>query len=87
MLDGFRRRLGARHDVTDIRGRGLMLGIALDRPCGDLVKDALQAGLLINVTADRVVRLLPPLILSDGEADDIVTRVSDLIEVFLDRAA
>lgn len=87
MLDGFRRRLAARHDVTDIRGQGLMLGIALDRPCGDLVKDALQAGLLINVTADCVVRLLPPLILSDGEADEIVTRVSDLIEDFLDRAA
>jgi acetylornithine/N-succinyldiaminopimelate aminotransferase len=87
MLDGFRRRLAARHEVTDIRGQGLMIGIALDRPCGDLVKDALYAGLLINVTADRVVRLLPPLILSDGEADEIVARVADLIEAFLDRAA
>lgn len=87
MLDGFRQRLGTRPEVTDIRGHGLMLGIALDRPCGDLVKDALHAGLLINVTADRVVRLLPPLILSDDEADEIVARVSDLIEAFVDRVA
>lgn len=87
MLEGLRRRLGGCAGVTDIRGHGLMLGIALDRPCADLVKEALAAGLLINVTADRVVRLLPPLILSDAEADQVVNRVSELIESFIDRAA
>jgi acetylornithine aminotransferase len=60
-----------------------MLGIELDRPCGDLVSHALEQGLLINVTADSVVRLLPPLIISDAEADQIVATVSALINDFL----
>ncbi|MEX2482635.1 MAG: acetylornithine transaminase [Gammaproteobacteria bacterium] len=87
MLEGLRRRLGGRTGVADIRGHGLMLGIVLDRPCADLVKEALAAGLLINVTADRVVRLLPPLILSDAEADQVVNRVAELIESFIEHAA
>jgi len=82
MLDGFHTQLEGQRAVRAIRGAGLMLGIELDRPCGDLVKRALADGLLINVTADRVVRLLPPLILADAEADDIVTRVSRLIDDF-----
>ncbi len=80
---GFRERMGALPGVQDIRGRGLMLGIELDRPCGDLVKQALAARLLINVTAERVIRLLPPLIISDDEADRIVDTVSDLVQDFL----
>jgi len=80
MLDGFRNRLGSRNNVRDIRGRGLMIGIELDSPCSDLVKSALDKGLLINVTADSVIRLLPPLIISDSEADQIVDIVSSLIE-------
>jgi len=83
LLEGFRRELGGVQGVTDIRGRGLMLGIALDRPCGDLVKQALAQGLLLNVTAERVIRLLPPLILSDDEADRIVDAVAGLVRSFL----
>ena len=60
-----------------------MIGIELDRPCGELVGRAMQAGLLINVTAERVIRLLPPLILTDKQSDMIVEQVSDLIRDFL----
>jgi acetylornithine/N-succinyldiaminopimelate aminotransferase len=80
MLEGFKTRLGNRNNVRDIRGRGLMIGIELDSPCGTLVKEALDKGLLINVTADSVIRLLPPLIISDEEADQIVDIVSGLVE-------
>ncbi len=86
MLDGFRARLGGNRAVRDIRGRGLMLGITLDRPCAELVGNALADGLLLNVTAERVVRLLPPLILEDAEADAVVEKVSALIEAFLGTA-
>lgn len=79
----FRARLGDRAGVAAIRGCGLMLGIELDRPCGELVRLALAAGILINVTAERVVRLLPPLIMSDTEAAQIIEMVSDLVERFL----
>jgi acetylornithine/N-succinyldiaminopimelate aminotransferase len=61
-----------------------MLGIELDRPCVDLVPHALAAGLLINVTAERVVRLLPPLILDQGQADLLLDGVASLIRDFLD---
>jgi len=80
---GFERMLGGVAGVLDIRGRGLMLGITLDRPCGDLVPQALAAGLLINVTAERVVRLLPPLILEQTEADLLLEALSSLIRRFL----
>ena len=60
------------HGVKEIRGKGLMIGIELDRPCGELVKAALDRGLLINVTADNVVRLLPPLVMSEAEAQQLV---------------
>jgi acetylornithine/N-succinyldiaminopimelate aminotransferase len=69
--------------VREIRGQGLMLGIELDRPCGVLLQRALDAGLLISVTADRVVRLLPPLIVSEAEIDDIAARLLPLITAFL----
>lgn len=65
--------------VLELRGRGLMIGIVLDRPCGELVRLALDEGLLINVTAGSVIRLLPPLILSDEQADDLVKRLGDLV--------
>ena len=80
MLAKFKERLGSRNNVRDIRGKGLMLGIELDSPCGDLVGQALEKGILINVTADSVIRLLPPLIISDDEADQIVDMVSELVE-------
>jgi acetylornithine/N-succinyldiaminopimelate aminotransferase len=69
--------------IVDIRGQGLMIGIELDRPCGELVTRGLAAGLLINVTADKVVRLLPPLTFSADEARELVVRLSGLIRDFL----
>ena len=75
-LDGLSR-------VVDIRGEGLMIGIELDRPCGELVTRALEAGLLINVTADKVVRLLPALIFSMDEGRELVARLALLIRDFL----
>jgi acetylornithine aminotransferase len=80
---GFIDNLSGTTGVIDIRGSGLMIGIELDRPCGELVRTALDRGLLINVTAERVVRLLPPLITSDHQAEMIVEKVSDLIHEFL----
>ncbi len=69
--------------VREIRGQGLMLGIDLAKPCGALTQQALEAGLLISVTADTVVRLVPPLILSRTEADEVVARLCPLISAFL----
>jgi acetylornithine/N-succinyldiaminopimelate aminotransferase len=69
--------------VVEIRGQGLMLGIELSKPCGDLVKLALNNGLLINVTADNVIRLLPPLIMSQAEAQLLVDGLCPLIKDFL----
>ncbi|MBI3349949.1 MAG: aspartate aminotransferase family protein [Burkholderiales bacterium] len=69
--------------VVEIRGQGLMLGIELDRPAGALLTQSLDAGLLISVTADRVVRLLPPLILTHEEAREIAARLVPLIKALL----
>jgi acetylornithine/N-succinyldiaminopimelate aminotransferase len=80
MIAAFQDRLGKLNNVKDIRGKGLMIGIELDSPCGDLVGRALEDGLLINVTADKVVRLLPHLTTTDEEADQIVDGVCALIE-------
>ena len=80
MMNKFRDRIGGLNNVTDIRGAGLMIGIELDSPCGELVTRALEKGLLINVTAEKVIRLLPPLILSDEEADRICDIVCELVE-------
>ncbi|ASM78322.1 Acetylornithine transaminase/aminotransferase [Vitreoscilla filiformis] len=69
--------------VADIRGEGLMLGIELDRPCGLILTRAMEAGLLLSVTADTVVRLVPPLILTQAEADEIVALLVPVIQQFL----
>jgi acetylornithine aminotransferase len=69
--------------VAAIRGDGLMIGIELDRPCGELVTRALERGLLINVTAEKVVRLLPPLVFSDEDARELVATLAPLIREFL----
>jgi len=68
---------------VEVRGQGLMIGIQLDRPCGELVTRALEQGLLINVTADSVVRLLPPLVMSEQQADQLISKLSSLICDFL----
>ena len=83
LLEHFEQRLGGLEGVVSIRGKGLMLGIELDRACSELVQQALQRKLLINVTAEKVVRLLPPLILSDEQAGEIASTVCELIETFL----
>ncbi len=83
LLEGFRGQLADRPGVVAIRGRGMMIGIELDRPCRELVGIAIDRGLLINVTADRVVRLLPPLITTEHQAQMIVEKVSELILEFL----
>jgi acetylornithine aminotransferase len=66
-----------------VRNAGLMIGIELDRSCGDLVRQALDAGLLINVTNDKVVRLLPPLVMKQEEAQQVVDILAPLIKNFL----
>ena len=78
-----KRALAETPGVKEIRGQGLLIGIELDRPCGELVKTGLDAGLLINVTADTVVRLVPPLIISRTEADQLVNELAPLIRSFL----
>ena len=80
---GLERELGSLPGVKEIRGAGLMLGIELDRPCGVLLGRAAEAGLMISVTADSVIRLVPPLILSADEADQIVAILAPLVRAFL----
>ena len=80
---GLERELAGIKGVADIRGQGLMIGIELDRPCGELLGRAASAGLMISVTADKVVRLLPALILSADEAAQIVAILCPLIKDFL----
>ncbi len=83
MFEGLKSELGELDGVREIRGCGLMLAVELDRPCTDILQQALEAGLLLNVTAGNVVRLLPPLIISDEEADQIVAITSRLVRDFL----
>ena len=74
--------------VLDVRGQGLMIGIELNRPCGELIaRGATEAGLLFSVTADTVVRLVPSLILTTAEADEIVAKLVPLVKTFLNEKA
>jgi acetylornithine/N-succinyldiaminopimelate aminotransferase len=68
---------------VEVRGQGLMLGIELDRPCGVIMNQALEAGLLLSVTADSVIRLVPPLIITVEEADEIVAILAPIVKKFL----
>lgn len=81
--EGFADELKATQGFVTVRNAGMMIGVELDRPCGDLVKMALEAKLLINVTADKVVRLLPPLVMNEAEAKELVQRLSAVIKKFL----
>ena len=83
MLNSLHESLAHLPGVVECRGKGLMLAVELDRPCGELMQQALERGLLINVTAGNVVRLLPPLVLSDEEAEQIVKGVIELVQAFL----
>ena len=80
MRDRLRGRLEGVNCVKEIRGKGLMIGVELDAPCPDFVAKAQEKVVLLNVTADSVIRLLPPLVLSDAEADQICDVVADLVE-------
>ena len=79
----FTKHLKDSPHVKVIRNLGLMIGIELDQPCGDLTKLALDEGLLINVTADKVIRLLPPLVINEAEAKELAERLSQVIKKFL----
>ena len=83
ILGALEQRLAGCASVRAIRGRGLMMAVELDRPCTELVSLAIEQGLLINVTAERVIRLLPPLIFSDEEADILVERLAMVIKKFV----
>jgi acetylornithine/N-succinyldiaminopimelate aminotransferase len=80
---GLQREWTGLKGIVDMRGQGLMLGIELDRPCGALLQQAADAGLLISVTADSVIRLLPPLIMSASEGDQVVRILAPLVRDFL----
>lgn len=81
--EGFAAEFKDTAGVVTVRNAGLMIGIELDRPCGDLVKMALADKMLINVTADKVVRLLPPLVMNEAEAKELVSRLAAVIKAFL----
>ncbi len=80
---GFRNELKDVEGVVDVRGVGMMIGVELDRPCGALVALALEAGLLINVTADTTIRLVPSLVYTDADSEELVRRLSPIIRNFL----
>jgi acetylornithine/N-succinyldiaminopimelate aminotransferase len=80
---GFPKRDG----IIEVRGMGLMIGVELARPCGELVRQALDAGLVLNVTADSVVRMLPPLVMNEAEAREVLARLLPLLEAFLQKRA
>jgi acetylornithine/N-succinyldiaminopimelate aminotransferase len=84
---GLGAALGGAKGVTEIRGMGMMIGVEFDEPCGELVKAALDAGLVINVTVDKVVRLMPPLVMNEAEGGQVVSRLAPLAKAFLDKRA
>jgi acetylornithine aminotransferase len=83
LLEGFKAALADTAGIQEIRGKGLMVGIELDNDCPELVKLALEEKLLINVTAGKVIRLLPPLIMTDDQAAELVEKLSQLIKRYL----
>ena len=87
LKNGLQRELGHVPGFKEIRGNGLMIGIDLDRPCGPLMGQALQAGLLLSVTADSVIRLLPALIMTEKEADEVIAILVPLVKTFLAHSA
>jgi acetylornithine aminotransferase len=91
IMDGIRREMAGNPGLIEVRGNGLMIGIELDRPCGEIVGKALKAGLVLNVTADTVVRLLPPLIFNREQAELTVASLAPILREAvarpIDRAA
>ena len=87
MLQTLGERLQGEPGVVEIRGKGMMIGIELDRPCGALVQQAADAGLLLSVTAERVVRMVPPLIMTQAQAQEAIDILCPLIQRWLRAAA
>lgn len=87
ILKGLQYNLAYLEGIVALRGQGLMMGIELEKPCTELVELALKEGLLINVTAQKVVRLLPPLILTNQEAERLVEKLSQLLKTWLSQQA
>ena len=83
LRDALEKALSGVQGVKEVRGQGLMLGIELDRSCGAIWSRAAEAGLLLSVTADSVIRLVPPLIMTEAEADEVVAILVPLIKTFL----
>jgi acetylornithine aminotransferase len=83
--DLIRSGLPRTEGVAEIRGMGLMIGVELARPCGELVRQALDAGLVINVTADNVIRMLPPLVMNEAEGRMVLERLAPLVQRFLEK--
>ncbi len=79
--------LGGTKGIAEVRGMGMMIGVEFEEACGELVKAALDAGLVLNVTVDKVVRLLPPLVMSEAEGREVVGRLLPLARAFLDKRA
>jgi acetylornithine aminotransferase len=73
--------------VTEIRGMGSMIGVELARPCGEIVLRALEAGLVLNVTAENVIRMLPPLVMTEAESREVLNRLVPVLETFLSKRA
>jgi acetylornithine/N-succinyldiaminopimelate aminotransferase len=84
---GLADALGGAKGVSEVRSMGMMIGVEFDEPCGELVKAGLDAGLIINVTADKVVRIMPPLVMSEAEGAEVVRRFVPLAKAFLDKRA
>ena len=83
LRDALQHALGGNPGLREVRGQGLMIGVELTKPCGALTQRAADAGLLISVTADSVIRLVPPLIMTTAEADEVVSTLVPLIQKFL----
>ena len=85
--NGVRDAVKGLQGVTDIRGMGSMIGVELARGCGELVLQSLQAGLVLNVTSDNVIRMLPPLVMNEAEAGEVVSRLTPILKSFLESRA
>jgi acetylornithine aminotransferase len=83
LKDALARGLGGLQELVEIRGQGLMIGVELSKPCSALTQRAADAGLLISVTADTVIRLLPPLIMTEAQADEVVQILVPLVKEFV----
>jgi acetylornithine aminotransferase len=82
---GLAEALRGHPGLVEIRGMGAMIGVELKEPCGELVKQALDAGLVLNVTAENVIRLLPALVMNEAEAREVVARLAPLVKAFLEK--